>query len=49
VTETAAYEKVIYGMESKLDEFEGICNLFFSCIRRDVLKYDRRQRREVEG
>lgn len=42
MTETAAYEKVIYGMEGKLDEFEGISNLFFSCIRRDVLKYDRR-------
>jgi len=42
VTETAAYEKMIYGIESKSDEFEGICNLFFSCIRRDVLKYDRR-------
>lgn len=42
MTETAAYEKVIYGMESELDEFEGICNLFFSCIRRDVLKYGRK-------
>lgn len=42
MTESAAYEKVIYGMESKSDEFEGICNLFSSYIRRDVLKYDRR-------
>lgn len=42
VTERVVYENVIYGMDSKLGEFEGICNLFFSCVRRNVLKYDRR-------